>query len=74
MFGPIVLTPHETTDGEAERILDFYNSVDKFTICDPDVYSIVQEQCGPYLAGDKSLDETVELIQRRVSLYVNEQR
>ena len=36
--------------------------------------SVVWESIGPYLAGDKSLDDTVALVQGRVSLYVNEQR
>ncbi len=36
--------------------------------------NIVWEACGPYFAGDKTLDETVSLIQNRVQLYVNENR
>ena len=32
----------------------------------------IQEPCEAYFAGDKTLDETVDLIQRRVALYVNE--
>ena len=32
------------------------------------------EAAGPYFAGDKTLDETVRLIQSRAELYVNENR
>ena len=35
---------------------------------------IVWDAIGPYLAGDKTLDETVQLLNNRVMLYVNEQR
>lgn len=68
----ITLPP--VSDGELSRFEDFYNSIDKIDLCDEEIYNIVWDQCGPYFAGDKSLDETVDLIQRRVSLYVNEQR
>ena len=32
------------------------------------------EQADVYFAGDKSLEETVQLIQNRASLYENENR
>jgi hypothetical protein len=34
--------------------------------------NIVWESIGPYFAGDKTLEETVKLVQNRVTLYVNE--
>lgn len=37
------------------------------------VWEIIQEVGGAYLAGDKSLDEAVDLIQSRASLWVAEQ-
>lgn len=37
------------------------------------VWQIIQEVGGAYLAGDKSLDEAVELIQSRASLWMAEQ-
>ena len=62
------------TGEEVARFQDFYDHIDKIDRCDQNVYDIVWEQCGAYFAGDKSLDETIELIQRRVKLYVNEMR
>lgn len=53
---------------------DFINSIDKIDLSDQAIFEIVQESCGPYFAGDKTLDETVALIQNRVTLYVNEQK
>ena len=35
---------------------------------------VVWDTIGPYLAGDKALDETVQLLNNRVGLYVNELR
>lgn len=53
---------------------DLVNSINKIDLCDSAVYNIVEDAAGPYFAGDKTLDETVELIQRRAQLYVNENR
>ena len=40
---------------------------------DSQVRDIILECGQAYLAGDKSLEETVELIQSRASIYVSEQ-
>lgn len=71
--GPSIVL-HPATDEECQRFEDFYNSINKIELYDDNIYDIVWEACVPYFAGDKTLDETVELVQRRVSLYVNEQR
>lgn len=62
------------TQDELARYEDFINSIDKIEFFDNTIYDIVEETAGPYFAGDKTLNETVDLVQRRVSLYVNEQR
>lgn len=62
------------TDEEIARFEDFLNSIDKIALCDNTIYRIVAEQAGAYFAGDWTLDKTVDQIQRRVKLYVNEQR
>lgn len=59
---------------DIQRFDDLVNSINKIDLCDSAIYDIVLEQAGPYFAGDKTLDETVDLIQRRVTLYVNEQK
>ena len=43
-------------------------------VYDPDekLLSIVREGAGAYFAGDKSLADTVRLIQNRASLYLSE--
>ena len=63
---------HRSTQEEVDRFEDLFNSIETINLYDPTVYDIVYEACGPYFAGDKTIDETVALIQNRVSLYLNE--
>lgn len=65
---------HTPTKEEALRFEDFIGRVEKADLYDNDLYNIVEQTAGPYFAGDKTLDETVDLIQNRVQLYVNENR
>lgn len=62
------------TEEEYERFMAFFNSVEKTDLYDTSVFDIVRESVGPYFAGDKSLDDTVALVQSRVGLYVSEQQ
>ena len=73
LYGP----PEELrplTSNDVQRYKEYINSIDKIDLFDSAIYYIVEESCGPYFAGDKSLDETAQLIQNRVTLYVNEQK
>lgn len=62
------------TEEMCRKILDFYNQVEEMRLGGGELLDIIEEQCGPYFAGDRSLDETVDQIQRRVALYINENR
>lgn len=62
------------SEEDAQRFTEFFNSVDKIRICNDTIYDLVVEQCGPYFAGDKTLDDTIRLLNNRVGLYVNEQK
>ena len=62
------------TPEEVERFENFMNSIDKIDLYDNEVYNIAWDVVSAYFAGDKTLDETVELVQNRVGLYVNENR
>ncbi len=64
----------EVTEDEICRFEDLFNSVERIELSDSELQGIVMESAAPYFAGDKTLDETVDLIQRRVQLYVNETR
>ena len=66
--------PTPLSEEQIDRFMELYNAIDRFDGSDGSLMSIVTEQAEPYFAGDKSLDETVDLIQRRAPLYVNENR
>ena len=56
------------------RLEALYNSIERIDLNDNAIYDIVWEQCTPYFTGDRSLDETVQLVQNRVQLYVSDNR
>ena len=63
------------TKKDCYRIETLYNSTTRSSLLmDKDVLDLVVSTAGPYFAGDKSLNETAQLIQNRVTLYVNEQK
>ena len=73
IYGPSCDFPRlEKTD--YDRLVDFINRIDKLGIYNQKLLDTIQEPCEAYFSGDKTLDETVQLIQNRVMLYVNEQR
>lgn len=37
-----------------------------------EVYSIIMEEAAPYFAGQKSIDEVVDIIQKRAQIYISE--
>lgn len=71
--GGVDLTYYAVTQEECDQLMALYHAIDSYIRWDADLRAAVTETAGAYFAGDKSLDETAELIQNRVSLYVNEQ-
>ena len=72
---PESVTVPPLTEEEVRRFEDFFNSIDKIDITwNRTLIKLVLETCGPYFSGDKSLDETVALVQNRVGLYISEQK
>ena len=72
--GPVVemvylMSPSEE---QLERFWNLYNSISHVTGENDAILDLIIEQAQPYFAGDKSLDETANLIQNRVQLYVHE--
>ena len=57
-----------------ERFWKLYESTEQITGRNDALLDIVMEQAEPYFAGDKTLEETAQLIQNRAKLYVNENR
>ena len=71
--GGVDLTYYAVTQEECDQLMALYNAIDSYVRRDPSLTAIITETAGAYFAGDKSLDETADLIQNRASLYVNEQ-
>ena len=59
---------HSATDEEWAQYDGLINSITKIDMYDSHIYNIVWEAAGAYL------DETIQLIENRVGLYVNENR
>ena len=74
--GDIVLLAYLFAPGEAqlERFWRLYESTEQITGRNDALLDIIMEQADVYFAGDKSLEETVQLVQNRATLYVNENR
>ncbi|MDD6733864.1 MAG: hypothetical protein PUE21_04920 [Lachnospiraceae bacterium] len=68
----IIIPP--LTDAEAQRIVDYINSVDKIYFLDESIMDIVKEEAAPFFSGQKSAEEVAKVIQSRVQVYVNENK
>ena len=53
---------------------DLIDNTCKIVNFDDTVLNIINEEAADYFAGRKSLDETADIIQNRVTTYVNEKR
>ena len=62
------------TQEQIDQVMDLYNKTNLVMTDDQNILDIVKEETAGYFAGQKSLDDTVRLIQNRVSLYVAEQK
>lgn len=56
-----------------EEYCAFLESCKPKPYCPQAITEIVEEEAAMFFAGDRSAQETAELIQRRVQLYFNEQ-
>ena len=61
------------TEQEARQLRELIAAVEHTTLVDEKAMSIIREEIAPFLAGQRSAEETARLIQSRVSLYVSEQ-
>ena len=71
--GPILGADAPDAD-DIQRFDELVSNTTQIYWPDDTLTDIVWDAIGPCLAGNKTLDETVALIQNRVQLYVNEQK
>lgn len=62
------------TQEEADKYIALVSNTKKSGRYDTTLMELVQEEAKPYFAGEKSLDETADIIQNRIKTYVNENR
>ncbi len=62
------------TKEEAEQIKALINSVENTAVYDESVLNIINEEAAFFFAGEKTVDQTAEVIQSRMNIYINEQR
>lgn len=56
-----------------QKVIDIYKSTDGFAMIDQNILNIVFQKVEAFYAGDKSAEETAELIQSRIDIYLSEQ-
>ena len=61
------------TQEQVDQILDVINTTTAVYGYDESILNIISDEAAAYFAGEKSLDDTANMIQSRVNLYVAEQ-
>lgn len=62
------------TQEEVDKMVTYLNSIDRWeTTLDRDLWKIIEDEVMAYFAGEKSLDNTVDMIQNRASIWISEQ-
>lgn len=62
------------TQKEIDTYKDLINNTHKISPNNWDIMNIITEEAKAYFSGDKTVDETADVIQNRVKTYVNENR
>ena len=57
-----------------DALLELVEATEGTHVFDYTIESIIKEEAAAFFAGDKTAQETADLIQSRVSLYLGEQR
>lgn len=62
------------TQEEADQIKALINSVDHTAVYDQSLTSIITEESAFFFSGEKTVDQVADIIQSRMTIYINEQR
>lgn len=65
---------YATTQEQYDAFMDLYERTQSVYSYNTELTEIVQEECAAFFAGQKTAEETANLIQNRVSLYVAERQ
>ena len=62
------------TQEEVDKMVKYLDSIDRWeTTLDRQLWNIIEKEVMAYFAGEKSLDDTVDMIQNRASIWISEQ-
>ena len=61
------------TEEEISQLQELLRRMEHTTLCDETAFEIVSTEIAPFLAGQRSAEETARIIQSRMSIYVSEQ-
>jgi len=70
--GEISLSPAAMTQADIDYINKFISELNTYANADPNIDNIIQDEAKAFFNGDKSAEETAELIQRRANTYLGE--
>lgn len=73
-YGPEIRPMELLTEEDIERFKTLVSSTTQLYWPEDELANTVWETLGPYFAGDRTLDDTIGLLQNRVGLYLNEQK
>ena len=60
------------TQEEVKKFSDFVLSINLLYSGNSEVSDIISEECSAFFSGQKTAEEVAEIIQNRVSVYINE--
>lgn len=63
---------YQISEAQADSLKKVVGGAAVFSGYDSGLHTILLEESEAYFAGDKTLDETVEIMQKRAVLYMNE--
>lgn len=73
-LGARLFREKDIDEEDLARFEKLVNSTTRIYWPDDPLSDLVWDSIGPYFSGDKTMDEVIDLLQRRAKLYVNEQR
>lgn len=73
-YGDFEVEIEPLSQEEVDLYVDLVNNTKKVGSSDTKIMEIVVEESKSYFVGEKSLEETIDIIQNRVTVYVNEKR
>lgn len=74
MDGGITVDFYAITQQEADQINALINSIEYMVTNDDSLLNIINEEAAFFFSGEKSVDQVAEVIQSRMTIYINEQR